>query len=599
MKLGVAMLFNKQNIRTLKYQFMNFPIKYKIITIFMLFLVIYFFTTTIVYKQILDQEKTKQLNLSSNQSIYLMKSNIESNLENVNNISKLIISNPDVRGYLNSKDNGLKYRRSVYQTFSQLFVTFPFIDSIYLYRFNDANISVSKSVTFFLDNDIESARWYNEALALEGKYLININAGGSLVPNTGKNNVSMIRVVYDIDKLVPNGILIINITEDFFSPIIEETKLKYNTSFILLDDNENPIIIGNKNDPIISSINTEEYTNGVIENINGVEYYVLCSSLDDYNWKLVSYTPIDTINQTINPFNSLLILLITISVIVFLTASLFTASFVTKPIEKLIAAMQGVKKGHFKHVTILTGNDEIGELKDTYNLMIEEIEKMIIKEVATEKQKRKLALSILNEQIKPHFLYNTLDSIAYLALSNNNQEVYDAIHALGQFYRESLNKGNSMTTLEAEITMIKNYLTLQKLRYHTLINDTYHLEAETLNIPILKNILQPLVENCIYHGIKPSGEPGNIIISSQIKNNQLYIYIEDDGLGMTEEIMLSLQANSIDGNIKSFGLRGTIARLRIHYGVDDIYEVTSERFKGTQVILKLPFQEVTYEPKSS
>lgn len=592
------MLVDKKLIKTFKYKFMSFPIKYKVITIFMLFLVIYFFTTTILYKKILEQEKTKQLNLSSSQSIYLMKSNIESNIENVNSISKLIISNENVRAYLNSKDSGLRYKRSVHQTFSQLFVTFPFIDSIYLYRFNGTNISVSKSVTFCLNNDISSTSWYNQVLGLEGKYLININAGGNLVPNTGKNNVSMIRVVYDIDKLVPTGILIINITEDFFSPIIEETKLKYNTSFILLDHNEQPIIIGNQSDPIISSLK-EEYTHGVIETINDVEYYVLCSSLDDYNWKLVSYTPIDTINQTINPFNSFLVLLITISVIVFLTASLFTANFVTKPINKLITAMQGVKKGHFKPVTILTGYDEIGELKNTYNLMIEEIEKMIIKEVSTEKQKRKLELSILNEQIKPHFLYNTLDNISYLALSHNNKEVYDAIHALGQFYRESLNKGNAMTTLEAEIAMIKNYLTLQKLRYHTLINDTYHLEEETLNIPILKNILQPLVENCIYHGIKPSGESGTIIISSKLKNNRLYISIEDDGLGMTKETMLSLQANYIDENTKSFGLRGTIARLKIHYNIDDVYEVKSERFKGTQIILKLPFQEVTYESKSS
>jgi len=592
------MFNNTHFVKNIKNKFMNFPIKYKIITIFMLFLVIYFLTTTILYKQLLEQEKRKQLNVSSSQSIHLMKSNIESNIENVNNISKLIISNNDVRAYLNKENNGLEYKRAVQQTFSQLFVTFPFIDSIYLYRFNGTYISVSKSVTFCIDEDVYSTNWYNDVISLKGKYLININAGGNLIPNTGKNNVSMIRVVYDIDKLVPIGILIINITEDFFSPIIEETKQKYNTSFILLDEDKKPIIIGNQNNSIISSFK-EEYKNGIIETINDVEYYVLSSTLDDYNWTLVSYTPIDTIKQNINPFNSFLMLLITISVIVFLTASVFTAHFVTQPISKLITSMQGVKKGDFKPVTILTGRDEIGELKDTYNIMVEEIEKMIIKEVSAEKQKRKLALSILNEQIKPHFLYNTLDSIAYLALSHNNKEVYDAIHALVQFYKESLNKGNAMTTLEKEITMIKNYLTLQKLRYKTLINDHYHLDEDTLQIPILKNTLQPLVENCIYHGIKPSGEPGNITISSKLKNNRLYIYIEDDGLGMAKETLLSLQTDSIDENPKSFGLRGTIARLRIQYGIDDIYEINSEPFKGTQIILKLPYQEVNYEAKSS
>ena len=126
-----------------------------------------------MYKQILNQEKEKQLNVSSSQSIHLMKSNIESNIENINNISKLIISNNDVRAYLNNEDNALNYRRSIQQIFSQLFVTFPFIDSIYLYRFNGTYVSVSKSVTFCINDDIYSSNWYNDVINLkEGILLI-------------------------------------------------------------------------------------------------------------------------------------------------------------------------------------------------------------------------------------------------------------------------------------------------------------------------------------------------------------------------------------------------------------------------------------------
>lgn len=579
-------------IKKLKQQFMDLSMKSKMIFIFILFMVVYVIITGVLYTQVLSSEKTKQLRQGAYQSIDLMKSNIDSNIANINNVSKLIISDTNVRKYLTTYDNSSKYRRPVYQTLTQLYVTFPFIDSIFVYRFNGNNVNASRSVTTSLVDDIKTAAWYKEAVALEGKYLININAANTLIPNTGKNNVSMIRIVYDVEKIVPIGILVINISQDFFSPIIEEIKLKYGTSFVLLDNTNNPIIKDKNTTSIDLSQNINEYFKGMTEKIQGAKYFILSSEIPQYNWKIVSYTPINTINSTINTLSVVLIILILFTMIVFFTASFFTATLVTSPIGKLITSMEGVKKGYFKRVNIKAGKDEIGELKNTYNLMIEEIEKMIIREVETEKQKRKFELDILNEQIKPHFLYNTLDSIAYLALLNNNKDVYQAINALGQFYKSSLNKGNELIALEAEVTMIKNYLTLQKLRYGALFIDTYHLAEDTLKIPILKNSLQPLVENCIYHGIKPSGESGNIVITSLKIDNILYITVEDDGLGMSAEQIRHIESQYLDKNLTSFGLRGTIARLKLHYGTEDIYEVTSEPFKGAKIILKIPIKEV-------
>ncbi len=578
-------------IHKTRKKFFDASIKTKIMLIFALFMMVYVLITGALYVQILDSQRTTQLYQGAYQSIDLMKSNIDSNIETINNVSKIIISDPNVRKYLTAQDNSASYRRPVYQTLTQLYVTFPFIDSIYVYHFNGTNVNASRSVTFSLVEDIKSAPWYNEVVALKGQYFININAGGILIPNTGKNNISMIRILYDVEKIVPIGILVINISQDFFSPIIEETKLKYGTSFVLLDENNVPIIATKDSSPITLTSETSHFQDGKIASIEGIKYFILSSEIPKYKWKIVSYTPLNALNGQINALSLVLVLLIICTIIIFLSASLFTANFAVAPINKLILAMEGVKKGSFKRVNINAGNDEIGELKNTYNLMVEEIEKMITREVETEKQKRKFELDILNEQIKPHFLYNTLDSIAYLALSQNNKEVYGAINALGQFYKASLNKGNELISLEAEVNMIKNYLKLQKLRYGTLFSDYYYLQENTLKVPILKNSLQPLVENCIYHGIKPSGEPGNIIITSNISGNILYITVEDDGLGMNKEEIQKIQGEYLDENLTSFGLRGTIARLKIHYGTDNIYEVTSEPFKGAKITLKIPIEE--------
>ena len=136
--------------------------------------------------------------------------------------------------------------------------------------------------------------------------------------------------------------------------------------------------------------------------------------------------------------------------------------------------------------------------------------------------------------------------------------------------------------------MIQDYLSLQKLRYGDIINDKYDISPDTLKIKIIKNILQPLVENSIYHGIKPSGEAGTIIVSSSISSGLLFLSIKDDGLGMTPSEIENIISENLDKNRLSFGLRGTIQRLKIHYGVSDIYSVKSEKYVGTTITLKIP-----------
>ncbi len=574
-----------------KHFFLNLSIKFKIIFIFTVFIFIYAIAASLLYTRAFSKQRITQLKQSSYQSIDLMKSSIDTNIETINNMSKLIISDPSINNYFKVSITPISITKNATKVLTNLYVTFPFIDSIYLYRFDGTSINASQSVTYSFIDELDTAPWYDEVMALKGKYLITINAKNTLVPNTRRNNVSLMRVVYDINDMVPIGILVINISQNFFSPIIQEVRSKYSTSFFLIDENDDPIIKNEKAKPIVLSKPYEAYRNGGIELIDGEKYFILSSSLPQYNWKIISYTSLNALNNTLDAFMGTLILLAGSTVIIFLFASLFTANLVTQPIKNLITCMQGVKKGHFNPVNIPVGNDEIGELKNTYNLMIHAIEKMIKYEIQTEKQKRKYELDILNEQIKPHFLYNTLDTIGYLILSEKSKDAYIGITALGQFYKSSLNKGRETHSLEEEVLLIKNYLILQKFRYGDILNDTYDLAPETLTLPILKNSLQPLIENCIYHGIKPSGEPGIIRITSYISDHKLYIEVTDDGLGMSEVQMYYLKADSLASNTSSFGLRGTIARLKIYYEAEDIYEITSRPFEGTTILLKIPLKE--------
>ncbi|MDF2988216.1 MAG: putative signal transduction protein with a C-terminal ATPase domain [Eubacterium sp.] len=574
----------------LKTTFMNYSIRHKMLAIFMAFMLFYIGISAIIYIQIINNETMSQVKQRSHETTELIKTNIATMISNANNVSKILTTNSLVRSYLHTASPSLGTTKSVNELLTNIHITSPSIDSIYIYDLHGSSLRTTKYLTTSTVEDARLAPWFEDLKTLHGGYKISINADNTLKTTSGKNLISVMRVLNDLDSLTPIGVLILNISEDSISDVIKETTKSGSSSFILLDKNNNPVV---KNDPIyhtylnyFSDINGTEAIK-VVDNQNS---YIYKLGLEETGWTIISSSSLSYTSSEIKTLNVVYVVFIVVTLLLFILASLFTASLITSPIKKLIKSMQGVANGVFKRVSYNTGTDEIGELKNNYNLMIMQINDLIIRLVDEEKQKRRFELDVLNEQIKPHFLYNTLDNIAYLALAVNNQKLYEAVNALGSFCRISLSKGSEKISLGDEITLIKNYLSLQKLRYGDMINDEYHIDQNTLNIKILKNVLQPLVENCIYHGIRPSGEPGLITTSAHLEGDHLYISVEDNGMGMEESEINSISDENLARNQSSFGLRGTIQRLKIHYGSNDIYKVESEKYAGTKIILKIPIQ---------
>lgn len=220
--------------------------------------------------------------------------------------------------------------------------------------------------------------------------------------------------------------------------------------------------------------------------------------------------------------------------------------------------------------------------------MILEIQKLIQQTVEEQRIKRKAELNVLQAQVKPHFLYNTLDAMGYLALSGKSEELYESLEALGSYYRISLSKGQEVITINEEIDIVKSYLILQKLRYGEIFNVNYDIDERAYDYKIPKLVLQPLVENAIYHGIKPKGEAGLIKICVKTENEQIILSVEDDGVGMSEEQLGSIKSDAIDSNSTSFGLKGTIKRLQFFYGITDIYTIESKKRYGTKIDISIP-----------
>lgn len=588
----------------IRKRYMDLKISSKIVFIYLILMIFSVTVSSLIYEKIYDDITSKKVSELSVQTLYTIKSNINSMIQNINNNSRIIISNKDIQAILKNSNNrnGIDVQIDMYSYLSSIIDSMNNVSSIYIYDNSGNKYYIDKqSRKSFKLNKVENANWYKAAINEKGYYILRLNAGEKADLNPNENYVSFIRVINDMESQKPIGTLIININESNFVNCYKDIISKNGTNILLMDEN-NDFIVNPKDVSDFNQISelirkelvksdVEEEKNSIIEKIKGEEYIFSSLKIEEYNWTIVSKIPFKELSKESNTVYLMAFVFTIINGILLFIGAISISRLITKPIKKLLKSMKGIENGEFKKVNIEVGNDEIGKLRDGYNIMVYEIEKLINRIIEEQKVKRKAELSVLQAQVKPHFLYNTLDAMGYLALSGKCDEVYDALEALGEYYRTSLSKGREVITVGEEIEIVKNYFLLQKLRYGDIFADTYEIDERVLNFKILKLVLQPIAENALYHGIKPKGEHGIIKLTVELIDNLINISIEDDGVGMTEEELDKVVSDKIDNNNLSFGLRGTIERLRIFYGTSDVYEIKSRKRYGTKVNITIPIEE--------
>jgi len=291
----------------------------------------------------------------------------------------------------------------------------------------------------------------------------------------------------------------------------------------------------------------------------------------------------------------LIVLLITVIVAAFGAGS-FISKNITSPVFELTRSMEkNMEEGKLERINVVSVDNEIGMLEEGYNNMIDHVNDLIKRLIEKEKILQKAEMRVLHEQIKPHFLYNSLETIGYLAMEAGAEEVHTALETLGSFYRNFLSKGDREIPLKREICIVQDYLSLQKLRYGDILQDEYDIAENTKEFVVPKLILQPLVENCIYHGIRLKGEEGIIKITSWMEGVTLHVMVRDTGVGMSKEQIDQVLARrneeereSSSDPSESFGLWGTIERIRCFCNKEDIVKIRSEEGEFTEVEFIIP-----------
>lgn len=264
------------------------------------------------------------------------------------------------------------------------------------------------------------------------------------------------------------------------------------------------------------------------------------------------------------------------------------------PIKKLHDVTTTITKNDLHALMTSDNVDEITELGMSFNIMIGKIKELLDSKMKEQENLKKAELRTLQAQINPHFLYNTLDTIIWMAEAKKTDQVVEIVSALSSFFRISLSKGMDWITIGEEVERIRSYLTIQKMRYRDILDFTIEVDEAVAHNTILKLLLQPLVENALYHGIKNKRQGGTISIRARRKDHdEVLLEVEDNGIGFTPEkltqLWVELDDNSGDIKLESgFGIDNVNKRIRLYYGKPYGLSVRSEYNQGTCVTLVIP-----------
>ncbi len=578
----------------IRNKFNNFKIGARFTLIYCLISVFSILMSNVLFQEIYSGIALNKVSEVSIQTLYSIRTSLNITISNISNYSKMIISDDDLQILLRRGNmySDLNIQKKVGTYLNKLTQETPYISSVYIFDASGNEYSVgSQDDLKFIPEKIQDASWYKSVLTKKGSYILSLNGGGAFRHDPEDNFISMIRLIRDINTTEALGVLIINISANTFKDSFANITSNYTTDVTILDQSNHSIIKSNGVDMDTGDL-AELFINQkqgfLIRNVNNTEYLLSYLLEDRYGWKIVSAMPVKELSNETSVPGLIGFAIIMINSVLLFIGTIFTSRMITIPIKKLLKSMKGVEKGEFNEVSIKTGKDEIGQLRDGYNIMILEIQNLIKRVITEQKVKRKAELNVLQAQIKPHFLYNTLDSINSLALMGETSSVCNLVEALGSYYRISLSKGKEVITVGQEIDMAENYLKIQKMRYPDLFTAHFILDEKCNSYKILKLVLQPLVENSLYHGIRNKDGGGVITLKTEHLIDSIRITIEDDGIGMSKEYIAQILGNSAEANDTSFGLKGTIERLSIFYGTEDCFHIESEEGIGTRITILIP-----------
>jgi len=595
-------------------RFRDMPIRNKLIISFLALIILPVVTIGIFSfytSQRLLKQKTEQY---TNDILMETGENVDVKLREIERISFQIVSNMTIQDALKKANMGIK------DEYEKIFVERA-IDSqlkgfVPLYLDIAAVQVVSLSGTVYYVNPGSVTIGISDS----EKRIMEEHKGGAVWFGTNPSSQT-IRVGRAINSIVNQELIgyeIIQIRESSVHDIYRRTDL-FKSGDILITDLDGRIISHkdkSKLDEFIGNVaagltKDSIYNSFTTVGIDGTSNYVASRSINNGQWRMIAIIPTEQYEGDIILLRYWILGICGACCIMSLLLSLRISDSISRPLRNLSEMMNKVGKGNFDVSIQPYTNDEVGVLSEHFNKMVRQVQKLIQEVYQEQYLKQKAELKSLRAQINPHFLYNTLESINWMARTRNVPEIGDMVKALGDLMRASIS-GDDFVTLNDEITNITNYLKIQKFRYGDRLGVCIGISPDIGQIIVPKLILQPIVENSIVHGLEEKLEDGHIRISGELENGDVVIMICDDGVGMEKEkadhlnrlfseyhegtrvsggsakVDIRKDIGSKDDMHTHIGLINVDRRIKMYYGASYGLSISSVIGEGTSVKAVLP-----------
>ena len=572
-------------------------IKTKLMLSFMLIICFVIALYTIFYYfQSLNNIKLKAGTGSYNSLVQLEK-NVSNSFREIDSITKPIFVNPNVQKLLISKAD-IETVVSMRTNLAQIIDTNYYLDDMTILNSDMEYILGVKSIIStellyklvkeqFTENNGDSNLWL-------GPFNVYTTTNE---PRKYYIQCKTIRRISNFNEII--GFLCISIDEskikDSYMNIIDNSKssLGIINSKGIVFSNSDDKLIGKTSEFLVQTYGEEMLNSNYNYRIYGNKLVsVFTSKQNGYIFYRVD--ELDEFNMEIRTLVVNIVIVILISFVAAFFVAMVFVSRILEPLKKLKQNMMMVQKGNFENKVDIANEDEIGNLAQAYNNMIQKI-KLLLEDVRVlERKKRESELYVLHTQINPHFIYNTLSTIKWLAVKFGEIELSDLVSNFGMVLRSSISIGKRFVTLKEEIQCLKSYGDIQRVRFDKKFEILFDVDESILDCVVLKFMLQILLENSIVHGIEPKKESGLIRVVCKPEAGKLYFCIEDNGTGITpeklQELKDKLKSRHFEGFMKSIGLLNLKERLRIYYGEEYEIHIESEVNVGTKVFFHTPIQ---------
>ncbi|WP_225442889.1 sensor histidine kinase [Paenibacillus lycopersici] len=527
-------------------------------------------------------------------------------MRSIENISILIASDKEMNDMLSKKEsvgNEIFAQVKIMNKVGGISSVNDFISDISVFQQQTGTL-VSSSRTGVRQVDLLDESWYRRAYDLRG---ISLLVNPSDTPDRfkkvdylfNKDNILMVRAMgLNRPGYNPNLVIVAikrQVLLESLEQLLEDTD---STVYLLSDTSE---MLTSSGSFFSRAWLSDPRRSFLTDSPDGSQQlFVSKVTSASSSWSIVLAQPKSSLYHASKQIQEFIILIIVISILLALLISWILYRRITSPLKVLSYGMHQIRKGFYNVKLKKKRNDEFGFLMDSFNQMAEQ-QSYLIRDIYEQQiQHAKTDLKFLQSQINPHFLYNTLDSIYWAARNYEADEISEMVLNLSKFFRLSLNKGKDTFTLAESVEHLQYYMRIQQLRLLDKFDFEVQLDEQTKQLPIVKLLLQPIVENAIFHGLeKRRDNGGKLTIASGIEGRHLTVMVKDNGVGMTKDRLLYIQRRLLhikpgftfvndDANPDMYGIRNVKARLLLYYGDRADLRFESSESEGTVVSVFIP-----------